>query len=278
MLNLQSHPARTSCLVGFILAFLFPVGNAIGEAPPAKPAPSPDAIFTSQIVPFLKKHCLECHSSKTPDSEIQFDTYKTAAAIEADAKTWQRVLEMLQSSAMPPDDRPQPTAEERKRIVEWIEKTIYQLDCDGVPDPGRVTIRRLNRAEYNNTVRDLLGVTFRPADDFPSDDVGSGFDNQGEVLSLPPLLLEKYLASAEKISAAAIVADPSSLVEKQRQGRRMEAIGPTARAAGRWCLTVASKDCLRFLAPANTRCVRLPALKTSIAKPPNWSCAAMVRR
>ena len=68
-------------------------------------------------------------------------------------------------------------------------------------DPGRVTIRRLNRAEYNNTIRDLCGVDFKPADDFPADDVGYGFDNIGDVLSFPPILLEKYLAAADKILA-----------------------------------------------------------------------------
>ena len=228
MLNSLSHPARLAGLLGLILALLVQAGTAIGQAPPAKTpakaAPSPDSVYVAQIVPFIKQYCLECHTSKKPDAEIQFDKYKTVASIDADAKTWQKVLEMLQSSAMPPDDKPQPKDAERKQVIEWIEKTIYRLDCDAAPDPGRVTIRRLNRTEYNNTVRDLLGVTFRPADDFPSDDVGSGFDNQGDVLSLPPLLLEKYLAAAEKISATAIVADPESLVQTQRHGRRLKTV------------------------------------------------------
>src|SRR5262249_27970295 len=66
-------------------------------------------------------------------------------------------------------------------------------------DPGRVTIRRLNRNEYNNTIRDLLGVKFKPAEDFPTDDVGYGFDNIGDVLAMSPLLMEKYLNAAAKI-------------------------------------------------------------------------------
>ena len=77
-------------------------------------------------------------------------------------------------------------------------------------DPGRVTIRRLNRTEYNNTIRDLIGIDFHPADDFPSDDVGYGFDNIGDVLSMPPILMEKYLAAAETISEEAIVVEPSA--------------------------------------------------------------------
>src|SRR5436309_1484037 len=71
-------------------------------------------------------------------------------------------------------------------------------------DPGRVTLRRLNRAEYNNTVRDLCGIDFTPADDFPSDDVGYGFDNIGDVLSMQPILMEKYMAAADRILDAAI--------------------------------------------------------------------------
>src|SRR5262249_21734368 len=81
----------------------------------------------------------------------------------------------------------------------WLDRTLFAVDCGLKRDPGRVTIRRLNRTEYNNTIRDLVGVNFQPAEDFPADDVGYGFDNIGDVLSLPPLLMEKYLAAAEKI-------------------------------------------------------------------------------
>lgn len=214
-----------------MLVALLLAANAQAQAPPQAPAKLPvDAqkVYLAQIVPFVKQYCLECHSTNKPDEEIQFDRYKDAASVEADAKAWQRVLEMLQSSAMPPDDKPQPKDEQRKAVVTWIEQTIYRLDCDNAPDPGRVTIRRLNRAEYNNTIRDLLGITFRPADDFPSDDVGSGFDNQGDVLSLPPLLLEKYLAAAEKIATTAIVANADSLIKTQRKTRQLESVG------GKW--------------------------------------------
>ena len=72
-------------------------------------------------------------------------------------------------------------------LIEWIESKLFHVDCNLPRDPGRVTIRRLNRTEYNNTIRDLVGVDFKPAKDFPSDDVGEGFDNIGDVLSLSPL-------------------------------------------------------------------------------------------
>jgi hypothetical protein len=87
---------------------------------------------------------------------------------------------------------------QREILTNWVTATFFACDCNH-PDPGRVTIRRLNRAEYNNTIRDLVGVDFQPASDFPADDSGYGFDNIGDVLSLSPVLMEKYLAAAEKI-------------------------------------------------------------------------------
>jgi len=178
-----------------------------------------EAVYRSKIVPLLKKHCLECHGPDAQEAEVAFHIYKSAAAVAADAKVWERTLDMLESQAMPPDDQPALSEADRKTLVDWIEQTIYYVDCTTAPDPGRVTIRRLNRAEYNNTVRDLLEVEFKPADDFPSDDVGSGFDNIADVLSLPPLLMEKYLAAAEKIAGQAIVADPATLAKVQRKDK-----------------------------------------------------------
>ena len=84
---------------------------------------------------------------------------------------------------MPPEDRPQPSADEVSRLIQWIKLITKPEDCAPNLRPGRVTIRRLNRTEYNNTIRDLIGIDFHPADDFPSDDVGYGFDNIGDVLS-----------------------------------------------------------------------------------------------
>lgn len=193
-------------------------GEFVSAAPPeaAKPAkPTPEAIYHSRIAPFVKKHCLECHGTDAQEGDVRFDQFKDLAAVTADMQTWQRTLQMLRSSAMPPEDSPQPSEAERRSIVNSIERVIYNFDCDLAVDPGRVTIRRLNRAEYNNTVRDLLGINFRPADDFPSDDVGGGFDNIGDVLTLPPLLMEKYLAAAERIAEEVVVTDPSIFLKSQ---------------------------------------------------------------
>ncbi|MFM7103068.1 MAG: DUF1592 domain-containing protein, partial [Verrucomicrobiota bacterium] len=108
---------------------------------------------------------------------------------------------------MPPPKKPQPDPAERERVVQWADTTLFPVDPAN-PDPGRVTLRRLNRVEYDNTIRDLVGVDFQPAADFPQDDVGYGFDNIGDVLSLPPVLWERYLRAAEMVLDEAVVSGP----------------------------------------------------------------------
>ena len=99
--------------------------------------------------------------------------------------------------------KPQPTKDEKEFVINWIENTLTKVDCTGPQGPRPRHIRRLNRAEYNNTIRDLVRRGLQAAEDFPADDVGYGFDNIGDVLSFPPILLEKYLAAADKILDAA---------------------------------------------------------------------------
>jgi hypothetical protein len=160
------------------------------------------------MLPFVEKFCSDCHNADDAQGGLDFSKYAGASSediIKGKAREhWQTVLAMLETGAMPPMDVEQPSTEQREKLAAWLEDTLFNLDCELIADPGRVTVRRLNRAEYNNTVRDLLGVDFRPADNFPSDDVGYGFDNIGDVLSLSPLLLEKYLDAAEAVAQDAV--------------------------------------------------------------------------
>jgi hypothetical protein len=165
-----------------------------------------DAQFAKTIQPLLKQYCWECHSGASAEEGLRLDSFPNVAAMKQRRDHWRKILKMIDAGAMPPADVDQPTKEERRQIVDWIDQSIFYVDCSQLPDPGRVTVRRLNRVEYNNTVRDLFHVTSKPADDFPSDDVGEGFDNIGDVLSLPPLLLEKYLNAAESVAAEAVLA------------------------------------------------------------------------
>ena len=141
---------------------------------------------------------------------LNLAAFQEESAARSQRKTWERVRDYLDGGVMPPEDRPQPTREELGVLSRWIKSALKPEDCAKIFDPGRVTIRRLNRSEFNNTIRDLIGIDFHPADDFPSDDVGYGFDNIGDVLSMPPILMEKYLAAAETISEEAIIVEPSA--------------------------------------------------------------------
>src|SRR5215470_7352055 len=160
--------------------------------------------FEKSVLPFLVENCYACHNERRKSGELNLEQFKTAASILQQRETWEHVLLKLQAGEMPPKGAPRPEAEELKAVINWVESEFDRADRLAKPDPGRVTARRLNRAEYNNTVRDLLGVNFRPADDFPQDDSGYGFDNIGDVLSLSPVLMEKYLTAAEKIARTAV--------------------------------------------------------------------------
>ena len=118
---------------------------------------------------------------------------------------WVRVLDQLHAGEMPPEGKPKPAVDEAERFAKAVHGVFERFDRTAKRDPGEVTIRRLNRVEYANTVRDLVGVTIPVGDDFPNDNVGYGFDNIGDILSLSPLQFERYLASAEVIVRTAIV-------------------------------------------------------------------------
>ncbi|MDB6124444.1 MAG: Protein of unknown function (DUF1587)/Protein of unknown function (DUF1592)/Protein of unknown [Pedosphaera sp.] len=162
--------------------------------------------FVTGVKPLLSQYCYGCHGEKKKGG-LDLRIYTDDALAKKDKEVFEKVLNNLQSHEMPPESKPQPSLAERDLIANWIQLEVLGCDCNH-PDPGRVTIRRLNRAEYNNTIRDLVGVKFQPADDFPADDVGYGFDNIGDVLSLSPMLMEKYLNAAEKVMNAAITTKP----------------------------------------------------------------------
>lgn len=163
--------------------------------------------FQKEVRPLLEKYCIECHGNGKKKGGVTLDQFSSVETALKDQKTWELVLENVRGSVMPPDDfEKQPSLEERERLMGWINKVVLATDASN-PDPGRVTLRRLNRVEYNNTIRDLVGVKFEAGADFPADDSGYGFDNIGDVLTVPPVLFERYLAAAEKVMSTAILND-----------------------------------------------------------------------
>ena len=195
---------------GIVIAVLAlgysPGASAALSASPSTAAGKSKSTFETSVKPVLTHYCYGCHGEKKK-GDLDLRVYADGASAIKDRAVFEKVLKNLESHEMPPENKPQPTPEERDKLSAWITEKILGCDCSK-PDPGRVTIRRLNRAEYNNTIRDLVGVDFQPAEDFPQDDVGYGFDNIGDVLSMPTILLEKYLTAADRIMAQAIVVDP----------------------------------------------------------------------
>ena len=141
-----------------------------------------------------------CHSGDDFEGEVSFDRFDDTAKVQENYEFWEKVVRLVVEHQMPPADEDQPTSEEISKLTEAVERELLSFDCTSAKHPGRVTIRRLNKAEYNNTIRDLTGLDLRLADDFPSDDVANGFDNMGDVLSIPPILFEKYLDAASIVA------------------------------------------------------------------------------
>jgi PAS domain-containing protein/mono/diheme cytochrome c family protein len=183
--------------------------------------------FAKEIRPVLETYCFKCHGAEKQKGGVKLHETGDLAALYGDAGLWDKVLTELRDEAMPPEDKPQPSAEERQRVIAWLTQTLTDPDLDALPrDPGRPFLHRLSRVEYNNTMRDLLGVDTRPADEFPPDGGGGGgFDNNSATLFIPPVLMEKYLGAAAKVLAEAkpervITAQPGDALAKNDAARR----------------------------------------------------------
>jgi hypothetical protein len=146
----------------------------------------------------LQTYCFDCHADGVNKGKVAFDEFKSDQAALQERELWWMALKNLRANLMPPAKKPRPTAAQREVIAHWIKNDVFGIDPEN-PDPGRVTIRRLNRVEYRNTIRDLVGVDFNTDSEFPPDDTSFGFDTIADVLTLPPMLLEKYLIAAEKV-------------------------------------------------------------------------------
>jgi uncharacterized protein DUF1592/uncharacterized protein DUF1588/uncharacterized protein DUF1587/uncharacterized protein DUF1585/uncharacterized protein DUF1595/cytochrome c len=191
-----------------VLGVLISTSGYLFAGPPAKSSTKSPASFQTTVEPFLSKNCFMCHNEKLHSGELDLKSHAQPEQLAKDRDVWENIVAKIKSGEMPPKGLPRPKPEEVATVTGWIESEYQRLDAKIAPDPGRVTARRLNRYEYNNTVRDLTGVTFRPADDFPADDSGYGFDNIGDVLSLSPVLMEKYMSAAEKIARRAVWVGP----------------------------------------------------------------------
>ena len=178
--------------------------------------------FAKDVQGFFKQHCLECHGEKAKKADLDLRLFRDEATLLKNRKGWANIVKMVGVGEMPPAKRPRPSAAELTAFEQAVEAGTARLVASAKPDPGRITLRRLNRAEYNNTVRDLLLVDFAPAADFPADDIGHGFDNISDVLTLSPLLLERYLDAAETIAKRVIFENPPKPSSRYLSGRYLQ--------------------------------------------------------
>ncbi|MGE9270807.1 MAG: DUF1592 domain-containing protein [Verrucomicrobiales bacterium] len=175
-----------------------------------------DKEWEREVFPLLEYHCYDCHGDGLKKGELALDDFQSITDMQADRERWKRIRTHIDQRLMPPLDEEQPTPEERRTMVDWIDAAVFPVDPDH-PDPGRVTLRRLNRIEYENTLRDLLGVTVQVKDQLPPDDSGYGFDNIGDVLTLSPAHLERLLATARLALDEALDRNPTPPHSKSHQ-------------------------------------------------------------
>ena len=170
-------------------------------ADPSTEAEKLDVVFHDKVLPFLQSYCFECHSGASPEGDLALDVFhKTVEIATTGRRQWKQVRDKLLAGTMPPEQEKQPAGEDVEFTRRWIEDVLIRVRHRGDPDPGHETIRRLNRAEYQNTIRDLLAVEFDTSTRFPVDDVGA----TGDALSLAPIQMEQYVAAAKQIAGEAV--------------------------------------------------------------------------
>ena len=197
---------RRTLLLSILLVSVPTVGPVHADGPTDDSVISAlDTTYRERIAPLFERYCYRCHGTEKQKAEVNLAIVGGTAEVHKSRKTWETLIENVEIGLMPPDGE-MPTEEEISEIIAWVNSALEAGvgDCN-IIQPGRVTMRRLNRAEYDNTVRDLLGFDANPSRNFPRDDVGYGFDNIGDVLMMPPLLLEKYFDAAEELADRAIV-------------------------------------------------------------------------
>jgi hypothetical protein len=195
---------KTSLLLTTALCFAFAPQIARAQNATAEQKFVPDkAAYDRTVTPFLKEHCLRCHGEKTQEADFRVDTQLTPDLSDrVNRQRWNEVVDVLNSHSMPPESEPQPKAESAAAVVDFI--TNQTLLAETISRSTSVVLRRLNRSEYRNTIRDLIGVDFDTSG-FPQDPPAGGFDNNGSALTMSPLHLELYYNAARQILDRAIV-------------------------------------------------------------------------
>ena len=200
---------RTFC-IAVLVAWCATTQVALAQEDGDKESLKPTAAYENFAQPLVEQFCVDCHSGDAPEAGLSMEKIDGGERFQHHRDAWKQVAARLRAGDMPPADYDSPTEQERQELIAWVDARLAEFDCSGPIDPGWVTLRRLNRMQYRNTIRDLLSVDFEPNETFPPDELAYGFDNNGDVLTLTPRLLEKYLAAAQTIAGKCFIT-PESL-------------------------------------------------------------------
>ena len=228
-LGCTSTVAHGACRRGFHMAVPWLLVATVFVDPTAGLRPvqaGDDDAIVAGMREFLARHCADCHGDRKPEGDVTLSWPADDASLLAQRKLWETAVRRVETGEMPPQDQPRPEAAEAASFVAGMRQRYAEADLRAPADPGRVTMRRLNRVEYRNTIRDLVGVDFDPTTDFPSDEIGHGFDTIGDVLTVSPLLMERYLDAAEAVMERAIPTTPPPVVKRRRQAQYTEPASP----------------------------------------------------
>ncbi len=205
-----------------------PIIAMLGAAVSALVSPVSAQDFQKDVAPFLNKYCTECHDAELAKGNLNLEAFKDDSRFFRDQRIWREVVSQVTSGEMPPvKKKVRPSPAEVEGLQTAVHKLLANAIAKAKPDPGEVTIRRLNRMEFNNTIRDLCFLDENFSADFPADDTGYGFDNIGDVLTFSPVHLERFLSVGEQIAAKAMPTTPNELdgtglamIEMLPKGRR----------------------------------------------------------
>ncbi|NJM38845.1 MAG: DUF1587 domain-containing protein [Akkermansiaceae bacterium] len=186
--------------------------------------PELQAKYEKEILPIFHRYCYDCHGEGMREGELALDRFPDIPSMIADRDAWKHIRDHIDFRLMPPPKEDAPSDEERKKLLSWIDDTIFAVDPNH-PDPGHVMLRRLNRTEYQNTIQDLLGISINATEILPQDDTGYGFDNIADVLTISPIHMDRYLKSGPRLVRFGDASRTrSDSVQKN----------PRQRPAGRW--------------------------------------------
>ncbi len=198
---------------------------------------------------FLQKHCTDCHDNETSKGDFRADTLGTDLSKPDQLKDWSRILARVQAGEMPPANRTErPSAKETQAALAALKTALHDEAQSRHAQSGRVRIRRLNRLEYENTVRDLLGIQTPLRDLLPEDDLRDGFTNQSGALSISPVHIQQYMAAADRALEAASVRQAKPETKTHRFAFNHEAEKPwSAYAHNRLQCQLEDENLLFFL-------------------------------